>query len=134
MAKGPSRAGVSLYGGSNKKKKKKWRTQEDSMNARRKRNGVSFSREIASQISRENYPIVFRGRHGRRLLPPPLSSFSLLTPSPTAATSYFIPWLHNRLFVSRFYPRCGSQPPPAPTPMPTPGRTRAATFLYPDGI
>lgn len=61
---------------------------------------------------------------------PPPATFvplvpSLLTPSPTAATSYFIPRLHNRLFVSRFYPRCGSQPPPAPTPTPTPERTRA---------
>lgn len=95
-----------------RRRKKKWRTRRDSMNARRKRNGVSFSREIASQISRENYPIVCRGR------PPP-------RPLPVAATSYFIPRLHNRLFVSRFYPRCGSQPPPARV------GARGATFLPP---
>lgn len=46
--------------------------------------GCFFSREIASQISRENYPIVSAPGH---TLPP----------------SYFIPQLHNRLFVLRFY-------------------------------
>lgn len=40
-----------------------------------------------------------------------------------AATSYFIPRLHNRLFVSRFYPRSESHPAPFPC------ERRAATFL-----
>lgn len=47
----------------------------------------------------------------------------VLSPARRAATSYFIPRLHNRLFVSRFYPRSESHPAPSPC------ERRAATFL-----
>lgn len=48
---------------------------------------------------------------------------------PAAASSYFIPRLHNRLFVSRFYPRSESQPSPSPS------RFRAPRgYLSADGI
>lgn len=74
MVKEPSSVGVRVHGGRTRRRRRSGE-QEDSMKrAQGRGTAVSFSREIASQISRENYPIVCRGRPGRRRrrrLPPP---------------------------------------------------------------
>lgn len=69
-------------------------------------NGAFSSLAKSPPKSRVKITLLCRARRGNGW--PGLSSLPL-----AAATSYFIPRLHNRLFVSRFYPRSESQPSPS---------------------
>lgn len=82
------------------------RAQKDSSRTREGRRTGAFSSLAKSPPkSRVKITLLCRARRGNGWPDP--SSLLL-----AAATSYFIPRLHNRLFVSRFYPRSESQPSP----------------------
>lgn len=90
-------------------------------NARRKTNGA-FSLLSRNRLPNLAWklPYCVSGQEGERM--------ARLALSPRrAATSYFIPRLHNRLFVSRFYPRSESHPLPLPLRAPR-------GYLSADGI